>query len=140
VKLSWWINVILKLLWLSSFNTKNLQSLMFFNFLHCSFFKAFNDMMINAVLAEINIKNVIWKMMLFSNSMLMMRITFFSFFNNRWKVSICWVLDISWNQFLIVWCTYSSKIDLHDLIIISHFSVNCFNLAHFLDHQKEHSN
>lgn len=79
-------------------------------------------------------------MMLFSNSILMMRITFFSFFNSRWKVSICWVFDISWNQFSIVWCMYSSKIDLHDLIIVNCFSVNCFNLTHFLDHQKEHSN
>ena len=76
----------MKLLWLSSFNIKNLQSLMFFSFSHCSFFKAFNDMMINAVLAEMNIKKAIWKMMFFSNSILMMKITFFSFFNSRWRV------------------------------------------------------
>jgi len=108
--------------------------------LHCLFFKAFNDMMINAVLAKMNIKNAIWKMMLFSNLILMMRITFFSFFNSRWRVSICWVLNISWNWFSIVWCMYSSEINLHDLIIINCFSINCFNLAHFLDHQKERLN
>ena len=113
---------------------------MSFSFLHCSFFKVFNDMMINAVLAKMNIKSAIWKMMLFSNSILMMRITFFLFFNSKWKVLICWILDISWNRFSIVWCTYSSEIDLHDLIIISHFSVDCFNLAHFLNHQKERLN
>ncbi len=48
--------------------------------------------------------------------------------------------DISWNRFSIVWCMYSSEIDSHDLIIVSHFSVDCFDLARFLDHQKERSN